>query len=305
MDVTLHVGAHRTATTTFQRHLAANRDALRAADTMFWGPKVVRGGLFGSMSGGSGPLMPWQKGRAAKRVALRLESLRQDGAKRLILSDENMLGNLRDVLEDTLLYPAAESRIAGFAHAFQGHDLTIGIGIRCYSNWWPSALAFRLSRGGPLPRTDLRECMITQPRRWRHLVEQIARAVPNARLVVWTYEAMGGVPHRILQELMGVETSAHSLPILNASPRAKAMRDLLRNLDVDPDAFPWPANDRFMPFEPHEAEALRAQYQDDLTWLANGAEGLADYIDVTPTQNGAQTVEGKGSPDDGEDRYLA
>jgi hypothetical protein len=305
MEVTLHVGAHRTATTTFQRHLAANRDFLRDTETVFWGPKVIRGGLFRSMAGASGSYLPWQSGRAAKRVALRLEGLRQDGVRRVILSDENMLGNLRDVLEDTLLYPNAAARVGGFAQAFQGHDLTIAIGVRCYSNWWPSALAVRLSRGGPLPRPRLRECMVTQPRRWRHMISQIAGAAPDARIVVWTYEAMGGTPHRILQEATGVETPATSMPILNASPRAKAVRDLLRGLDINAEQFPWPASDRFMPFEAFETDALRAQYQDDLTWLANGADGLADYIDVTPTKSGAQTVDGRGIPDDGEHRNLA
>jgi hypothetical protein len=148
--------------------------------------------------------------------------------------------------------------------------------------------------------------MVTQPRRWRHVVEQIARAVPEARVAVWTHEAMGAAPHHILEELAGVATPPVNLPILNAAPRAKALRDLLSTYDVDPDTFAWPvATDRFMPFEPHEADALRAQYQDDLTWLANGAGGLADYIDAPPAQTGAQIVEGRGLPDDGENRSLA
>lgn len=305
MDVILHVGAHRTATTAFQRHLAAYRDTLHVYKTTFWGPKVIRGGLFGGMSGGAGPILPWQANRAGKRAALRIKGLRQDGMERLILSDENMLGNLRDVLEDTLLYPDAANRIAGFAKGFQGHNLTIGLGIRCYSTWWSSALAFRLSRGGPLPRTELRERMVTQPRRWRHLAEQIARAVPDARVAVWSHEAMGSAPHRILHDLTEIATRPSSLPILNAAPRAKALRDLLCNYGVDPDTFIRSSTDRFMPFEAYEADALRGQYQDDLTWLANGAGGLVDYIDAPLAETGAQTVEGRGLPDDGEHRSLA
>ncbi len=305
MDVILHVGAHRTATTTFQRHVAANRDSLTKARTVFWGPKITRGGLFRNMTNGSAPILPWQAKRMRKRVALRVEALRQDGVRRLILSDENMLGCLRTGLEETGLYPGAGKRIGGIAQAFQGHRVTIGLGVRCYSNWWSSALAFRLMRGGPLPRATLREHMVTQPRRWRKVVEEIARAVPDARLVVWTHEALASSPQTVLQALAGVETRPASLPILNASPRATDLRRFMRDCDVDADEFSWPADGRFMPFEPYEAEVLRAQYQDDLTWLAKGAGGLADYIDATQAETRALTVDGRGSSDDGENRYLA
>ncbi|MEX3014394.1 hypothetical protein [Gymnodinialimonas hymeniacidonis] len=304
MDVILHVGAHRTATTTFQHHLAANRGALRAARATYWGPKVVRGGLFRTMSGGTDPILPWQAKRAAKRAALRSEALRQDGIKRLIISDENMLGSLRNVLEDTLLYPGAGRRIAEFAQGFQKHNLTIGLGVRCYSHWWTSALAFRLMRGGPLPRADLRERMVTQPRRWRHIVEEIARAVPDARLVVWTHEALSSAPHLQLHALADIATIPASLPILNAAPRGTEVRRFMTDCGLNAEEFTWPDN-RFMPFEMHEADALRAQYQDDLTWLAEGAGGSADYIDAMSAQTDAQTVEGRGSSDDGEHRYLA
>ncbi len=304
MDVILHVGAHRTATTTFQHHIAANRPALRASRAAYWGPKVVRGGLFRTMSGGTDPILPWQAKRAARRAALRVEALRQDGIKRLIVSDENMLGNLRNVLEETLLYPGAGARIAEFSKGFQKHNLTVGLGIRCYSHWWTSALAFRLMRGGPLPRAGLRECMVTQPRRWRHIIEEIAGAVPNARLVVWTHEAMSSAPHLQLHALAGIVTDAVSLPVLNAAPRGADLRRFMADCGLNADEFAWPDN-RFLPFEMHEADALRAQYQNDLTWLAEGAGGLAEYIDATPAEIGAQTVEGKGLSDDGEHRYLA
>ncbi|MBF9043940.1 hypothetical protein HKCCE4037_11420 [Rhodobacterales bacterium HKCCE4037] len=304
MDVILHVGAHRTATATFQHHLAAHRKTLTAARTVYWGPKIIRGGLFRTMAAGTAPILPWQADHAAKRVALRAEQLRQDGVRSVILSDPNMLGSLRTMLEDTRIYPDCGRRIGEFARGFHRHRVTIGIGLRCYSSWWTSALASRLMQGGPLPRTRLREFMVTQPRRWRHVIEDVARAVPDARVLVWTHEAMASRPQHVLAELAEIATDPVSLPILNAAPRATELQRLLRDCDLDPDEFTW-RDGRLKPFEAHEAEALRAEYHDDLTWLANGAGGLADYIDTSPAQTGPQTVEGRGSPDDGENRYLA
>jgi hypothetical protein len=51
MDVVLHVGAHRTASTTFQKTLGANGAALAEAGVVYWGPKCTRAGLFDGLIG--------------------------------------------------------------------------------------------------------------------------------------------------------------------------------------------------------------------------------------------------------------
>lgn len=304
MEIVLHVGAHRTATSALQRHIATHRKALAAAETAYWGPKVTRGGLFRRMSGSLDNALPWEAQRAAGRVALRLEKLRQDGHRRLLVSDENMIGSLRTVLEDTCLYPGAGQRVAEFARGFRGHRLTVGLGIRSYPQWWASALAFRLPRGGPMPRAGLRERMVTQPRRWRHVVQEIARALPDARVAVWTHEALSNLPDRVLHDLTGIETATSRLPPTNASPAAGDLRRLMSDCGADFDGSMW-RGDRFTPFAPHESRALRAQYDEDLAWLAAGADGLADYVDAPLAETDALTVEGRGSSDDGDYRNLA
>ncbi|MCF6192421.1 MAG: tetratricopeptide repeat protein [Candidatus Hydrothermae bacterium] len=49
MDVILHIGAHRTGTTTFQTYLEDNRDHLNEIGTEFWGPNRTRSGLFSGL----------------------------------------------------------------------------------------------------------------------------------------------------------------------------------------------------------------------------------------------------------------
>lgn len=46
MDIILHLGAHRTASTSFQRYMRSVSDALAAGGTGFWGPGRTRKGLF-------------------------------------------------------------------------------------------------------------------------------------------------------------------------------------------------------------------------------------------------------------------
>lgn len=304
MHVILHIGAHRTASTALQYHLAQNRSDLADAGVVYWGPGITRGGLFRGAIGSVEGVMAWQEKRFARRCALRAEAVRQSGATQLLISDENMIGSLRGTLEHTRLYADAGRRIASYAHGFQNHRLTIGVCVRDYADWWTSAMAFRLMRGGPLPRTDLREHLVTQPRRWRHIVEEISRVLPDARVVVWRYEAMANAAHGVLEELTGIPSEDLGAPPRNPRPTAEMLHKLMRHCDIDPTMFDWP-DGQFMPFMAHETAALDAQYQDDLSWLRAGAGGLADYIDVPLAEIKAQTAMEKGHPDDGDHRQLA
>lgn len=304
MEVILHVGAHRTATSALQHHMSYHRRELAADGAVYWGPKITRGGLFRGAIGGVEGIMPWQARRFSGRCAMRAEAVRQTDATHLLVSDENMLGSLRGTLEDTRLYPDAARRIASYAHGFSHHQLTIGLCVRDYAEWWTSALAFRLMRGGPLPRTDLRENLVTQPHRWRRIVEELARVLPNATLKVWSFEAAAHQPHRIVEELTGIATPTSTAQPRNVRPTAEMLRDLLDTCGIDRRAFTWP-DGQFMPFAEHEIEALRAQYQEDLAWLSAGAGGFADYIDAPSAEIEALTDIGRGIPDDGDHRQLA
>lgn len=304
MDVILHIGAHRTATTALQHHLSVHREELSQAGIGYWGPKITRSGLFRGAIGGSMPVLPWQERRFAGRCAMRAEGARQAGISKLIISDENLLGSLRGALEDTRLYGDAGRRVTAYAKGFAGHRLTIALCVRDYADWWTSALAFRLVRGGPLPRTALREHLVTQPRRWRTIVEELARLLPDANIILWTYDGLAQSPHRIVEEFTDIATPVLKSPWRNVRPTAEQLRQLMLDCDVDPDAFGWP-QDQFDPFAPHEAEALRAQYAEDLNWLANGAGGFADFIDAPPAQTGERSQDGRGPINDRENRHLA
>ena len=77
MDIILHLGAHRTATTSFQHYLRANAAGLGAAGIGVWGPETTRDGLLAGVipPRGSRPAMA-QLTRARGRVGLRLERMR-------------------------------------------------------------------------------------------------------------------------------------------------------------------------------------------------------------------------------------
>ena len=99
MELVLHVGAHRTASTSFQAYLKQNRDELGQWGIGFWGPHRTRKGLFAGVVPRNGyGLQEDQLRRAKGRISMQLARTEMQGARTLIVSDENMLGSVRDNL---------------------------------------------------------------------------------------------------------------------------------------------------------------------------------------------------------------
>ncbi len=309
MDVFLHVGAHRTATTSFQRMMGASRDALLGEGIAYWGPKRTRGGLFNGF--GDEPLaelLPWQARRLKRRVGrvkLAIAVLADDGCDRLVVSEENMLGTLRPCLAQAALYAHARPRLQQFSEAFGSRCRRVAIGIRCYDRFWASALGFSLGRGGPAPTKSVIGKIMAQPRRWRDVIQDVSRAFPEAEIVVWTHEALSNRPDAQAEALLGTPPPPlkHAYDWHNTIPSPAHLRELLMDRDEDPGLIKETGG-RFMPFAALERATLRAQYAEDLAWLRSGADGLARYIDDPATDWGARG-QGRGRSYDGENRRLA
>jgi len=298
MQIVLHLGAHRTATTTLQRILGDSHVALQQAGLAHWEPKRLRAGLFDGLYGG-GPALPLrQDGRAARRIALQLEQTAQAGATLLFVSEENMLGTMRLVTQAQRLYPDAGARVARFAEGFGGHDLTLGLSIRCYDAYWASVLGWHMRRGGPLPLPALCDRLVTQPRRWRHVIADLAQALPEAQVLVWTHESMADLPAELIAILTGCRLVLHGADRwCNPAAPLAVLRAYLDDIGADP-GLARGAGGRFMPFDSHQRAAMRAQYAEDLAWLAAGGGGLAEYIDGAGARPPRPTGQGRGPGDD-------
>ncbi len=305
MEIVLHLGAHRTATTTLQRMMGASRAALDQAKMAYWGPKRTRSGLFHGLIGQTDAVMPWQISRTADRVRAQIAQHEDEGAETLLVSEENMLGSMREVLENQLLYPNAGARVARFVLGMGPAPKTVGIAIRSYDSWWASVLAFRMLRGGPLPHAGFCAGLVAQPRRWRDVITDVARALPEASINVWHHEDFGCYPDAVIRHLTG-----HDLVLNGArAHRNKAasidqLRCFLDDCGENPSLIRTDAGD-FMPFDPNQRAMLRAQYAEDRDWLAAGAEGLATYLTEPGQKTQGQTGHGRGRPDDGRHRRLA
>ncbi len=285
MDVILHLGAHRTGSTTLQRYLKRNEDNLAKMATAFWGLERTRNGLFSGLTGHPDAVTHEVERRARRSggvIHLQLAALAQKGTHALIVSDENMIGGPRNNLRCEQLYGSAQGRLARYAKAFGGSVTRVCLSIRSYDTYWASVLAFGVAGGHRMPGTATLDRLVTQPRRWRDLVQVIAAAFPHAQIVVWPFEAFVGQPEWQLSMLLDAPLTVPTRDRriwCNPSPTRVQLREVLQDRN-DPHLADLPAGDgRWQPFQPHHIVALRAQYIQELAWLRAGADGLAQYIE--------------------------
>ena len=284
VDVTLHLGAHRTGTTTLQKYLENNRDNLNEIGTEFWGPNRTRAGLFSGLVKRPDTITNQATIRGERScglIRMELDRLDMAGVKSLIISEENMMGVMLDNLRKGRLYPDARPRLQRFSSAFEKHCRRVAISIRSYDKYWASVLAFMVERGRRMPDAQDLDRLVTQPRRWRDVICEVAAIFPTAEVMVWPFEGMIGQVDSQLAVLndgvvpvrMRGRNDWH-----NASAGCAKLRQVLEDRQNIAQAADMP-NDysRWQPFRPHHIAAFQAQYDEDIAWLRNGADGIATY----------------------------
>lgn len=284
MELVLHLGVHRTASTCFQYYLRENETALAQMHIETWGPRQTRDGLLtgivpvaGSLQSSADQLM-----RARGRFGLARLRARDKGMRQVVISDENMIGAPRRNLRDRKLYAGIGERMARFYDAF-GKDVSrVVFSIRAQEMYWSSVLAFAVGRGHKVPDTHELDRLVTSSRMWRDVIRDLACAMPETEILVLPYEQFGGRPELKLKYLTNCETPPlkHAREWINRSPSVAQLRQILSDRRQDPDQLPN-EDGRWQPFNEAQLAALRESYADDLFWLRAGADGMATLIEET------------------------
>ncbi len=311
MEICLHIGAHRTGTTTFQQFMYNNDRVLRDHGVRFWGPKQTRDGLFAGLIKDPVFLSDADEklgNRSIGRIKIEASRARADRVKHLVISEENMIGTMAENFRSSMLYGQAGERMARFTPAFAESPLRIGIAIRSYERHWASALSFRIRTGMSVPDQESLDMMVTQPRRWQHLIIDVAEALPQAQIMVWPFEAWGSQPESQLAAItarpvpMGVR-AIH--PWCNASRGPQELAQCLSDRGDHTGADNMRKyGERYMPFDTDHISKLKQDYSADIAWLSSGADGLATYLGPTGETFGGQT-DMRGHRDErGEERLV-
>ena len=188
-EIILHLGAHRTGSTRLQYLLDANRDALAAHATVALTPPrrgkrvspTIRDVLALTPTGRYRPVRHYLKRRRARAMlrALIADRLPDRPPRRIILSDENMLGpGFRT--DGFGLYPYAYPRLAALRRLLGRPPSAVHLTLRAYDTFLVSvyAMAAVYRRVVP-PFDDIRETLLAVHRGWPDVVDDVARVFPG------------------------------------------------------------------------------------------------------------------------------
>lgn len=310
MDICLHLGAHRTGTTTFQRFMTGNGFAgANGSDGIaFWGPMRTRRGLF------SGLVRNPERVKAADlsvaqrscgRIKMEISRLAGRGVTDLVISDENMIGAIGQNLAAERLYSQIRARLAAFAPALGGNNLRLMLSIRSYHSYWASSLAYRIKAGHGSPNEETLDRLVTQPRRWRDVIYDIGVTFPEAQITVMPFEGVIGDTQDQFEAVLGRQWPAKLRDpghVCNASPKLSELANILCDRDDHSGAEALEGiHDRYMPFNALHIQKMRADYDEDIAWLLDGADGRARYLNpVGETSDDTEigTYDIEGTPND-------
>jgi hypothetical protein len=315
MEIILHLGAHRTATTSLQHYLRGNARVLARDGIEIWEPRKTRDGLFGGVIPEPGLRdAAGQLRRARGRIALHLHRAEAAGMAVLLVSDENMLGAPRRNLRDGALYAGAGLRMARFAEAFGGRVSRAVLSLRALDSYWASVLAYSVMRGHRIPLAAQLAALAAGPRSWRDVITDLACALPGVDIIVLPHEQSASRPAQRLAVMTGRAEAAmpraHAREWLNRAPMLGDLRRAVAERGGDPARLGEGQDDaRWQPFSPAQGAALSETYADDLFWLRAGADGLATLIEETgPAKAGRHPPAGqttRGHRNGIEERRLA
>jgi len=272
-ELRFHIGAHKTATTHLQDILAANRTYLLGNNILYLPRLFVRQmKLIQAVNNNYGNGGKRETQATSLETLIRLETKH---AKRIVVSEENILGGCVDLLD--CLYPKANKRLLPLSAIANRKYATIYISIRDHANILPSAFSETLRDGSTtLPFEAYRKKWLDDKPSWHVLVKEVRSLFSLATLVVWTFEKYVDDNTEILTRLTGIDLPKIDLAIPDAT-KSLSNDAAVRIQGINPN-LDWPIRkqlireiiesdksvDKFNPLSIAEKSELRNHYEYDV-----------------------------------------
>jgi hypothetical protein len=185
----LHVGAHKTATTHFQYVLEANQH-LYHSDIKYIRMKELRNNL------------RWHNGCIdIASCGTYLDKI-MTSSPTLVVSEENLSGETKDIYKQQFSYSDIENRLASFKGFTQGFDeIEVWFGIRSMGGFLPSIYCESLRYGGFKKFEEVYAKNYTQI--WLPVIKSIRHVFPSSRINVIKYENYSASLPSIIERIFG------------------------------------------------------------------------------------------------------
>lgn len=214
MPLTLHLGAHKTATSHLQKALRLANAQLRDAGMFYAGPDNLREtalpltrALYGTGN------VPALRRRARRRMDGIFEIFPE-----VLLSDENFIGGTRRGKlfgRAGRVYPEAEQRLAELMAMLRFRPATAVLSVRDPVDFNVSAFALQLTFGLEIDLAGYLDGRPAWALDWTDLATRILRTRGIERLIVWRYEDYPRLYPVILKRLLPYAALPH---VTNPAP---------------------------------------------------------------------------------------
>jgi hypothetical protein len=229
----VHIGAHKTATTHFQRLLADVGPLVQEKGGVVLLEDTLRGPARSARRDRSGLGGLRHRLRLSLRTPARLRAAAGD-CRFVVASEEDILGSVPDLLQNDF-YPDLRG-IDLLRRTARGARLDLFVSIRSYDTLLTSAL-FEMLKAFPDARRQWEQGaarLLAECSGWPGLMARVGRRAPEARLHFWRLESYSRDPGAVLRQFIGID-----VPDLPPSPppsrtRAPALSALDEVAALDP-----------------------------------------------------------------------
>ena len=269
MRIILHLGVHKTATTYLQTLLEANRERLRAESVGYVTLAEMRSGVTAAAR------RPGLFGMRLRRAVRPLLD-RYNDCRLLILSDENLSGGSRELI-DRSYYSEAGARAARLAKALRSDDVGIMVATRSYDSFVSSAYCEHLRNWPYLTPAEYLAAVDVDGLNWSSLIGDLCRRVGQEHVTVWRFEDLGEIEDELLSALTGgaaidwikpqgpVRRSLSQKAVDELAAQAQRLSREEVSALVEPVAEASPLGAApFRAYDEQTAQALRARYDRDM-----------------------------------------
>ncbi len=245
MKLSLHLGAHKTASTYIQKRLGRNRAVLDKRGVLYIPLDELRANFSVPIldivprKKGLGRFLVNRRARTYLRDRIAERAARADPPlQRVVLSDENFIGSPRRIVTSGRLYPDIGAKLTLLRDYLDGFEIEIFFGIRHQGAFASSvfAEALRHSDRAVYSETAFRNAWLAGDPNWAQVIDEIVQVFPNSPAIVWNYDDFGALERRLMNRICG-ETRRKRFPKrldpIRESFSQAAMEELLRIQDVE------------------------------------------------------------------------
>lgn len=298
VDVVVHFGAHKTATTFLQKYLKNASVDLRRKGVGYLSldvcratvmPYISKSSKLSGMMGNVNPGAMWHSiAEVSESVVASGEALR-----RLVISDENLAGPALAILNKSVLYPAASSRLRILVNQFPDVRVKLMVSIRDYADFIPSVYCELLRRQKLAPLSKMLDRHRNIVLSWPKYLGEIAAALPECDVLYWSYEDFIGSPADVVEAMTGVRMTSieatisrkvrpsltrKAVSVLQAARHHLTDEDHQRLAQCLADKMLFDGDSKLSIEDQSLSDGFRKRYRDDLAILHDMSEPVCGTV---------------------------